>query len=234
MNLYLCPLFRSSIGCLRGGQALQYTALLLINKIIDVLIVYKAATCYFLDPLTTAAQELLVNEKTLHIHRQKSTDHAKSKESPVVTPSEIILPSLTMKENLKKTGTLSSVPGSPPISPSFKWLSCKSKKLESPLLGKTKKFPGIRSESSSSQNLSEDKAIKDKSRGWSSSKKYKSAGHKDDKPKASKRGSGSSITTPLNILVTEGMDLLLNVLNNAITLHKRDKGSKQTCTPSHR
>lgn len=38
----------------------------------------------------------------------------------------------------------------------------------------------------------------------------------------------------VSILVGEGLDLMLNVLNNAITLHKRVSGSKQSCLPSQR
>lgn len=36
------------------------------------------------------------------------------------------------------------------------------------------------------------------------------------------------------VLMQEGLDLILNVLNNAITLHRRVSGSKHSCTPSKR
>lgn len=39
----LTCLLKMAIGCLQGGQSLQYTALLIVNKIIDVLIVYNLA-----------------------------------------------------------------------------------------------------------------------------------------------------------------------------------------------
>ena len=41
-------------------------------------------------------------------------------------------------------------------------------------------------------------------------------------------------TNLLSVVVNESIDLILNVLNNAITLHKRVTGSKQCCTPSKR
>lgn len=39
----LTCLLKMAIGCLRGGQSLQYTALLIINKLVDVMIVYDLA-----------------------------------------------------------------------------------------------------------------------------------------------------------------------------------------------
>lgn len=42
------------------------------------------------------------------------------------------------------------------------------------------------------------------------------------------------LKSALEVLVDDGISLLLNVLNNSITLHKRVAGSKQLCTPSHR
>lgn len=39
----LTCLLNMSLGCLRGGQSLQYTALLIVNKIIDTVIVYDLA-----------------------------------------------------------------------------------------------------------------------------------------------------------------------------------------------
>lgn len=39
----LTSLLKMALGCLRGGQSLQYTALLLVNKIIDTIIVYDIA-----------------------------------------------------------------------------------------------------------------------------------------------------------------------------------------------
>ena len=39
----LCCLLKMALGCLKGGQSLQYTALLIVNKIIDVQIVYDLA-----------------------------------------------------------------------------------------------------------------------------------------------------------------------------------------------
>lgn len=38
----------------------------------------------------------------------------------------------------------------------------------------------------------------------------------------------------ITVLVQDGLDLILNVLNNAITLHRRVSGSKHSCTPSKR
>ena len=40
LSVQLCGLLRSGVHCLKGGQSLQYTSLLLINKIIDTLIIY--------------------------------------------------------------------------------------------------------------------------------------------------------------------------------------------------
>ena len=44
----------------------------------------------------------------------------------------------------------------------------------------------------------------------------------------------SESKSALELLIQDGISLLLNVLNNSITLHKRVAGSKQLCTPSHR
>lgn len=43
-----------------------------------------------------------------------------------------------------------------------------------------------------------------------------------------------NVQTFITILSHKGLDLLLNVLNNAITLHKRFSESKQLCIPSKR
>lgn len=43
-----------------------------------------------------------------------------------------------------------------------------------------------------------------------------------------------STETFINIFAQKGLDLILNVLNNAITLHKRFSESKQLCVPSKR
>lgn len=47
-------------------------------------------------------------------------------------------------------------------------------------------------------------------------------------------GTVGETKTAISILIHEGLDLILNVLNNAITLHRRVSGSKQSCTPSKR
>lgn len=41
-------------------------------------------------------------------------------------------------------------------------------------------------------------------------------------------------TSFVTILIQEGLDQILNVLNNAITLQKRVSGQKQSCVPSKR
>lgn len=45
---------------------------------------------------------------------------------------------------------------------------------------------------------------------------------------------GCDTTSFVAVLIQEGLDLILNVLNNAITLQKRVSGQKQSCVPSKR
>ena len=56
----------------------------------------------------------------------------------------------------------------------------------------------------------------------------------NSKDNAIQTNPASQSTNFINILVHEGLVLILNVLNNAITLHKRVSGSKQSCLPSKR
>ena len=44
----------------------------------------------------------------------------------------------------------------------------------------------------------------------------------------------TELKSTVELLIQDGVSLLLNVLNNSMTLHKRVAGSKQLCTPSHR
>ncbi|RWS16109.1 1-phosphatidylinositol 4:5-bisphosphate phosphodiesterase epsilon-1-like protein, partial [Dinothrombium tinctorium] len=230
LSKYLCPLLKASIGCLRGGQSLQYTALLMINKTIDVLIVYGVSTIPFIDSQSESTQQSsFTNSKSKKQSdvnkRTKATNALLSMESKLTsslqTKSSTFKESRLKSSNLFQSTTAAKAATQATSSSSLKWI--KSKKATS------------NNDSSSEFSKPMTSKFNHENLGQSSSEKIKSPLSAFDKHKdATTSGSEIQISTLLNILLVEGLDLLLNVLNNAITLHKRVTGSKQTCTPSHR
>jgi hypothetical protein len=184
----LCPLLIISIDCLRGGQSLQYTALLMINKIIDVLIVYGLANTLVIEVEEVYSEKGSKKRNKKEERFKRKTFHSHKLPTLRVNKKEIWINECD-KIYTQPTG-------------SFKWISNISKKnfnsmeeLHTKPSGKFKIHSGL------SVQLKNQIQI---------------------------------VTSPLAILNHNAIDLLLNVLNNAITLHKRVQGSKQLCTPSHR
>lgn len=72
--------------------------------------------------------------------------------------------------------------------------------------------------------------------GKSSSSSTSSPAHgtKAEQPGGKTNISSNEMKNAIVVLMQEGLDLILNVLNNAITLHRRVSGSKHSCTPSKR
>ena len=239
----LCGLLRSAIHCLQAGQALQYTALLLINKIIDVCIVYGVAQyqCLFFEinenarsvkPGRTTVNSKETKNKTHSIGSSKKHGGSKQSSFPYGNDKSSNSHS-SLKENhdielnvnnkqQEKNNQSSSINSSP----------CKG----FPKDGKTLWHNLMRSKANRDINnaafLSDVKPTDDKAKKrvgqQIQQQQQQQQQHEQD---ASSNNRKSSM---LSILSNEAVDLILNVLNNAITLHKRVTGSKHSCTPSRR
>ena len=249
LSVQLCGLLRSGIHCLKGGQSLQYTSLLLINKIIDTLIIYDISRF----PIELNETQVFVKAKD----REGKVKHREGKETGGGKKSHQIItqmPSILSADNNQKQ-----------IITSLKMTTMNSSFKEGPITG----GPATHSV----QHRFKRKPTTDKSRltrktisnwlriGKSGQPSVGSSIKKDSSgPNTTSAGGGATRalgirlsagtdstgkqlvgettsqinTNLLSILVKEGIDLILNVLNNAITLHKRVTGSKQCCTPSHR
>ncbi|XP_023235323.1 uncharacterized protein LOC111634715 isoform X2 [Centruroides sculpturatus] len=172
LSLQLCQLVRVSIGYLRGGQALQYTALLILNKVIDVCVSYGVARCK------------VKTGTSIKIHHSPHFRHSSS-----------------FKENHR---IQSSTP------------TCSSHVLPW-------KFTRARSSDA-----------KWWSHGWKIGTKEQGSTTETNIPVSEHEEEIEVSESVLDIMTDQGIDLMLNILNNAITLHKRVVGTRQHCTPSHR
>ncbi|XP_077501808.1 uncharacterized protein LOC144112865 isoform X2 [Amblyomma americanum] len=159
---HMCQLLRVALSSLRGGQALQFTALLLINKLVDLGVARGLA----LRPSRSRATGRCSAHRLAALWHQSSS----LKENHAFQPLPSVFPW--------------KVPKAPDPPPGRWWWA------------------------------------------WRSGGRDPAA---DAEPP-------SRATRPsfLAILADEGVDFLLNMLNNAITLHKRVVGTRHHCTPSHR
>ncbi|XP_013793044.1 uncharacterized protein LOC106476976, partial [Limulus polyphemus] len=184
--LYLCLILRVAVSCLRGGQSLQFTALLTINKVVDICILY--GVLLHKVPARPKSSRSLV--KPLHSSSFKeNTSHAsritqQHEESPNVPRGF-----LSDSKNIQDSECKKEPPGKEGIQAIRRWPNAwKTPQKEPP----SKSSPEIENPP---DRIPEEKSV-------------------------------------LGILNDEGMDLLLNVLNNAITLYKRVVGTRLQCTPS--
>ncbi|KAH9363092.1 hypothetical protein HPB48_014126 [Haemaphysalis longicornis] len=157
---HMCQMLRVALSSLRGGQALQFTALLLVNKLIDLGVARGLA----LRPSRGRPAGRCSAHRLSTLWNQSSS----------------------LKENFQ------------PLPSVFPW---KVPKAPDPPPG----------------------------RWWWA---WRSGGR--DPAADAEPPSHASRPTFLGILADEGVDFLLNMLNNAITLHKRVVGTRHHCTPSHR
>lgn len=233
----LCGLLRSAILCLQAGQALQYTALLLINKIIDVCIVYGVAQyqCLLFE----------INENTRSVKPGKTTVNSKETKNKTHSIGSSKKHGGSKQSsfpygNVKSSNSHSSLKENHDIE-----LNVNNKQQEKnnqgsinsspskgfPKDGKTLWHNLMRSKANRDINnatfLSDVKPTDDKVK-KRVGQQIQQQQHEQD---ASSNNRKSSM---LSILSNEAVDLILNVLNNAITLHKRVTGSKHSCTPSRR
>ncbi|XP_076341491.1 uncharacterized protein LOC143242036 [Tachypleus tridentatus] len=183
--LYLCLILRVAVSCLRGGQSLQFTALLTINKVVDVCILYGV----LLHKVPARSKNSRSLVKSLHSssfkenssHSSRITQQHESIPKGFLLENKNIHDAEAKKESLGKEG----------VQAMRRWPnSWKTPQKEPPSKG-----------SPETENPS-------------------------DKPPEE--------NSVLGILNYEGIDLLLNVLNNAITLYKRVVGTRLQCTPSRR
>ncbi|XP_064469144.1 uncharacterized protein LOC135383352 [Ornithodoros turicata] len=159
---HMCQLLRIALSSLKGGQGLQFTALLLINKLVDLSVSRGLA----LHPIRSRPTGRCSAHKITGLWHQSSS----------------------LKENHSFQ----------PLPSVFPW---KVPKVPDPPPG----------------------------RWWWT---WRSGGREcstDAEPPS--RGSRNTF---LRILAHEGVEFVLNMLNNAITLHKRVVGTRHHCTPSHR
>ena len=241
LTVQLCGLLRSGIECLKGGQSLQYTSLLLINKIIDTIIVYEVSGY----PIECNETHFVLKDNPIDKDSKSKTKSSaegtggKAKEQtitqmpsvvtnennrPVITSLKTTTMSSSFKENLRPDGTVSSSSTYKTNRQSKSQKSWSHKSWSKWIRGKT-----VSMATSSVKRLGTVK------KAGSSSNLQANAGAGSFGGKHILHESTARVNvTLLSILVGEGIDLILNVLNNAITLHKRVTGSKQCCTPSHR
>lgn len=202
----LCPLLMTSVECLQGGQSLQFTALLMINKMIDVMIIYGIGRSLVPE------EEKTLDEET--DKKRKKQGDGKRKSRALLSESK--LPSFQGKLVLKDHAGLTGGRKATSADKKFRTASgCKRKIV-------TKERPKHRSNSSRPEEGSRRSSLKNI---LSGGKCVQNEAVRDEKQKW---------TSPLMILEKNAVDLLLNVLNNAITLHKRVQGCRQLCTPSRR
>ena len=217
---HLCGLLRIGIWCLKGGQSLQYTSLLLINKIIDVCISLDIS---LVDIKLADNQSNCDNQVKNKCSKNKRVTKDKDKETLHKSVVDSQNPSLSTTHSKSDTDINSNHISGGSLRHFLKkksqhrfsrktisdWLRLKS--LSTRLTGQA-------SQKDRPPTLSA-------SNGCDISRSDRSLGPNSGQP------SGTSL---LSVVVNEGIDLILNVLNNAITLHKRVSGSKQCCTPSKR
>ncbi|XP_076367321.1 uncharacterized protein LOC143255479 [Tachypleus tridentatus] len=184
--LYLCLILRVAVSCLRGGQSLQFTALLTINKVVDVCILYGV----LLHKVPARSKNSRSLVKSLHSSSFKENS---SHSSRITQQHEESIPKgfLLENKNIHDAEAKKESLGKEGVQAMRRWPnSWKTPQKEPPSKG-----------SPETENPS-------------------------DKPPEE--------NSVLGILNYEGIDLLLNVLNNAITLYKRVVGTRLQCTPSRR
>ena len=246
LSVQLCGLLRSVVQCLKGGQSLQYTSLLLINKIIDTLIIYDVSRF----PIELNETQVFVRTKERDANKKhKSSESASQKKSHQIITQ---MPSIMSADNNQKqiitslkTTTMNSSfkenqmsnNGSHSVQQRFKRKATdKSRITRKTISNWLRGKPFSSGHTASVKKDSSGTNISGGAGGGQRTLGIKLSGNTDGAGKQQIVGETTSLinTNLLSILVSEGIDLILNVLNNAITLHKRVTGSKQCCTPSHR
>jgi Zn-dependent metalloprotease len=231
LSLQLCGLLRSSVQCLKGGQSLQYTSLLLINKIIDTLIIYDISQfpIEFDEKtivITTQEKEQKSKNKINATHKKQQQNVSqiptiKATKKQIISSLKKTSHSSSLKEN--KKSELNASNQQKFANRSINNENCENSnertKWSNWIKGKTR---SIKTNSNKSNNISANSTL------------GKHCATKKESNTFVTESNAKINTSLLSILVKEGIDLILNVLNNAITLHKRVTGSKQSCTPSHR
>ncbi|KAL1439330.1 hypothetical protein MTO96_010351 [Rhipicephalus appendiculatus] len=173
---HMCQLLRVALSSLRGGQALQFTALLLINKLVDLGVARGLA----MRPSRNRSSGRCSAHRLAALWHQSSSVKENHGFQPL--PSQMRL--LIVVYAVPRRCSLGKCPR-PPDPPPGRWW-------------------------------------------WS----WRSGGR--DPAADAEPPSRASRPSFLAILADEGVDFLLNMLNNAITLHKRVVGTRHHCTPSHR
>ncbi|KAM7284057.1 hypothetical protein ISCGN_001160 [Ixodes scapularis] len=160
MASHMCELLRVALSSLRGGQALQFASLLLVNKLVDLSVARRLA----LRPVTRHPPGSCL------AHKRANLCHQPVKENHAFQPLPSVFPW--------------KVPKAPDPPPGRWWWTWRS---------------GTHSSTVDAEPPSQDTG-----------------------------------NTFVGILAREGVEFVLNMLNNAITLHKRVVGTRHHCTPSQR
>jgi hypothetical protein len=255
----LNALLQLCIGCMRGGQSLQFIALLQLNKIVDVLAVYsltdhkpiapvctqcplhgprcctKRAEQRAADLAATAAASGLLASAALNCDNGTSTSEVDGKSHTLASSSDLMSPAAARKRSPSAWNLL---------------LGGQSQLLANRLRNRFRR----RTESAGVTSGGASGSLA----GGSSAEKSSSIERSDDlrrKPiktrkVVTRRSKQSTAVTSgavncqcccrrvqpsaSQLLSEHAVSLLLNVLNNAITMHKRCAYPKPLCTPSNR